>query len=306
MTLGTAWPELPTEDWDATRRTLHRYCQIVGKLRMALVPFRNHWWHVTLYVDTRGLTTGPMPVGGARLLEVAFDVVDHRLVVSTSEGEQKWFTLHDGLSCANFHSQLFTALRGLEVMVEIDPAPFDLDGPPLDDDRDHDAYDADAIMRYWTILRSTSQVLARFAGGFNGKQSPVHLFWHSFDLALARFSGRPAPPRESADAVTAEAYSHEIIAFGFWPGDERVRYPAFYSYTAPAPDGLVEQPLEPAAARWLPEQASAHLPYEEVRTAADPSASLLAFLTSAYEAGARSAGWDLAAFATGRNERATR
>ena len=296
--LDAAWPPLPLEAWADTKQTLHRYCQIVGKVRMALVPYRNHWWHVTLYPDTRGLSTGPMPVGRGRTVEVAFDFVDHRLAVSTSDGRIESFPLVHGLACMDFYAQLFSTLAALGIDVKIRPEPFDLDGPLLSEDREHDAWDAEAVRRYWTVLRRVTDVLTEFAGWFNGKQSPAHLFWHSFDLALARFSGRTVPPRPGADRVTAEAYSHEVIAFGWWPGDAKVPYPAFYSYTAPAPAGLVDQPLRPTGATWNAEAGTAFLPYEVVQSSADPRATLLEFLSSTYDAGARTARWDLEAFAT--------
>jgi hypothetical protein len=295
---GAAWPALPLEAWADTKATLHRYCQVVGKVRMALVPFRNHWWHVTLYPDTRGLSTGPMPTGDGRALEIAFDLIDHRLVVSASDGNTQSFTLADGLACMDFYGGLFGILDRLGVNVKIRPAPFDLRGPLLSEDREHDAYDPEAVSRYWTVLRHVADVLAEFAGWFNGKQSPVHLFWHSFDLALGRYSGRAAPPRPGADRVTAEAYSHEVIAFGFWPGDEKTPYPAFYSYTAPAPAGLAERGLRPREATWDAAAGTAYLPYEAVRRSPAPRATLLDFFSSAYQAGAGAAGWDQAAFAT--------
>jgi hypothetical protein len=270
----------------------------VGKVRMALVPFRNHWWHVTLYPHTRGLTTGPMPAGDGRTVEIAFDLIDHRLIVSSSDGAIHRLALTDGLACKDFYRGLFDILDRLTVTVNIHPAPFDLQGPLLSEDREHDAYDADAVVRYWTVLRNMAGVLEEFMGWFNGKQSPVHLFWHSFDLAQARFSGRPAPPRPGADRVTAEAYSHEVIAFGFWPGDDKTRYPALYSYTAPAPAGLVQQPLRPEEASWDPQAGTAYLAYEAVRTSAAPRSTVLDFFRSAYEAGAAAAGWDTTAFAT--------
>jgi hypothetical protein len=298
-----AWPPLPYEDWEPTKQTLHRFVQIVGKVRMSLVPFRNHWWHVTLAVSAHGLTTGPMPAGDL-LAEVELDFVDHRVHVRTSEGRRASFALRDRLPCSRFYSDLFTALREVGVDTRIHPRPFDLgDSPAFPDDTVHDRYDADAVLRWWTILRAVGATLARFAGGFNGKASPVHLFWHSFDLAHARFSGRRAPAMPGADAVTAEAYSHEVIAVGWWPGDERrTPYPAFYSYTAPEPEGLRDQPLAPAEAEWQDPGAGslAILPYDAVRTAADPDAALLEFYESAYRAGALAAGWDREAFATGR------
>jgi hypothetical protein len=293
---ATAWPPLPYAAWEPTKQTLHRYIQIVGKVRMALTPPRNHWWHVTLYVGTRGLTTGPMP-DGDRHVEIAFDLLDHRLVVTTSDGGLQALELRDRPACADVFHALFAALAELGVHPEIRPEPFDLgDSPPFAQDTVHAAYDADAVERFWRVLAATERVLTAFAGGFTGKASPVHLFWHSFDLAHARYSGRRAPVAPDADPVTAEAYSHEVIAFGFWPGDDRrTPFPAFYSYTAPEPPGLASHPLGPPAAAWQDTGAGslAILPYEDVRTAADPAGVLLDFLEHAYRAGAASAGWDL-------------
>ena len=298
-----AWPALPYGEWEPTRETLHRYAQMVGKLRMQLVPFRNHWWHVTLYVSARGLTTGPMPVGDV-LAEVELDFMDHAVRVRTSAGRTAGFPLRDRLPCARFFADLAQALRDAGVDAEPGRQPFDLgDSPPFPDDTEHDRYDAEAVERYWAILRRTDAALARFASRFAGKASPTHLFWHSFDLAHARFSGRRAPGIEGADAVTAEAYSHEIIAFGWWPGDDRrAPYPAFYSYTAPEPAGLREAPLEPAEAAWhdTGNGSLAVLPYDAVRAAPNPERTLLAFYESAYAAGARLAGWDAAELASGR------
>jgi hypothetical protein len=237
-----------------------------------------------------------MPVSDGRCLEIVFDFVDHRLVLTTSTAESRSFGLHHGLACSDFYRQLFSALAGLGVEVVIHPAPFDLSGPLLSEDREHDAYDSEAVERYWTILRRTADVMNRFAGQFNGKQSPVQLFWHSFDIALARFSGRPAPPREGADPVTKEAYSHEVISFGFWPGDDKVPSASFYSYTAPAPEGLTAQPLQPATAFWNEQAGTAYLPYDDVRNSADPAKKLMEFFESAYEAGVTTAGWDREAF----------
>jgi hypothetical protein len=300
-----AWPDLPYDAWRPTRDTLHRYVQMVGKVRMALVPFRSHWWHATLYVSVRGLTTGPMPHGG-RTAEIELDLVDHGLRVRTSDGRAAGFALRDRLPCARFYRDLFGCLHEVGVDVDIVPRPFDLgEGPAFPDDTLHDRYDADAVERWWRILLLTDGVLARFASGFNGKTSPTHLFWHSFDIAQARFSGRRAPAREGVDAVTAEAYSHELIAVGWWPGDERTTpYPAFYSYTAPEPDGLRDQPLVPGAA-WQDAGGGslAVLRYDAVRSATDPGAAVLDFCESAYRAGAAAAGWDVADLATRRAPR---
>jgi hypothetical protein len=218
-----SWPPLPYADWQPTKETLHRYAQIIGKIRMSLVPFRNHWWHVTLLPTTRGLTTGPMPQGG-RAVEIVLDFIDHRVHITSSDGQHRTLALGQRPACADFYRDVFAALDELGFRVAIHPAPFDLgDDLSLADDTIHDSYDADAVARYWRILASTHQVLEVFAARFNGKASPIQLFWHGFDLAHSRYSGRRAPARPGADAVTVEAYSHEVIAFGFWPG----RLPAY-------------------------------------------------------------------------------
>jgi hypothetical protein len=298
-----AWPALPYAEWEPTKQTLHRYVQIVGKVRMTLVPPLNHWWHVTLYVSARGLTTGPMPFGG-ETVEIELDFIDHRAHVRASDGTRAAFPLRDRLACARFYSDLFAALHDVGVDAEIDARPFDLgDSTPFPDDTLHDSYDAGAVERYWTILRLTDAAFATFRSRFNGKASPAHVFWHSFDIAHTRFSGRRAPPIEGADPVTAEAYSHELISFGWWPGDDRTTpYPAFYSYAAPEPAGLRDQPLAGAGAAWqdVGTGSLAVLPYDDIRTAADPAAELLEFYDSVYRAGATAAGWDVAALATGR------
>jgi len=232
----------------------------------------------------------------AGLAEIELDLVAHRAVVRTSRGDTRDFALREGLSVAAFHDLLFGALGALGVRCVIRPTPFDLgDSPPFPEDREHRAYDAEAVGRWWTTLRSTADVLGEFSGRFSGKTSPVHLFWHGLDLAVTRFSGRRAPAIEGADPVTAEAYSHEVVSFGFWAGDDRVPAPAFYSYTAPEPPGLTEQPLAPAAAAWQtgPTGSLALLMYEDALAEPDPRAALMEFLESAYLAGATTAGWDI-------------
>jgi hypothetical protein len=301
MTSGLGgWPELPYDAWKPTKETLHRYAQIIGKVRMELTPSRNHWWHVTLYVTESGLTTGPMPYEG-RDVAIELDLLEHHAYVKDSDGNQADFPLTHRPACADFYTELFSALAEIGVEVDIHSEPFDLgDSPALDRDRLNASYDADAVERYWRILASTRRVFQRFEGSFLGKASPVHLFWHSFDLAHARYSGRPAPPSEGADRVSAEAYSHEVIAFGFWPGDERTTaYPAYYSYTAPEPDGLRDQPLDPDAAHWQDtgNGSLAVLPYDAVASAPDPDKVLLDFFEAAYLAGAGAAEWDLEALA---------
>ena len=287
----TALPPLPLEDWEATKNTLHLWVQIVGKIRLASTAPRNHWWHVPLYVDVRGLTTRRMHAANGVVFQIRFDFVGHRLVVETNEGASESFPLVDGLSVSEFDRKLHDTLAGLGIDVAIRENPFGVPmTTPFPDDREHASYDPDAVERFWRILDWSDGVFEEFAGWFCGKTSPVHLFWHSFDLAVTRFGGKRAPALPDADAVTQEAYSHELISFGFWAGDQNVREPSYYSYTAPEPDGLRERPLRPDSAVWT--ETLALLPYEAVRTAADPRAALLAFLESAYEAGAGAAGWD--------------
>lgn len=293
-------PPLPLAEWEPTKETLHRFVQIVGKIRLAAAPPANHWWHATLAVTSRGVSTQVMPVpGGDRTFAIDFDLIDHRLEIASSDGAVEAFPLV-GVSVARFYAELFARLAALGIDVVISPRPFDLEPPvPFPADTIHNAYDATYITRYWRILAWVDAVFKEFGGRFTGKSSPVHLFWHSFDLALARFSGRRAPERPGADPVTREAYSHELISFGFWAGDAKVRTPAFYSYTAPEPPGLTDQPLRPAQAVWDAANggALALLAYDDLRQSSAPLVVLLDFLESAYQAGARTAGWDQAALA---------
>jgi hypothetical protein len=289
-------PLLPLKEWEDTKETLHRYCQIAGKVRMEYSPYRNHWWNVTLYVTTRGLTTGPIPYGRTTF-DISFDLLENRLAVTTGEGAFS-FALDD-LPVAEFYRRLFEGLRSLEIDASINPESFGLDDEhTLDTNTYHCTCAEGYVRRYHHVLGWVDQVFKEFAGRFNGKTSPVQLYWHSFDLAVTRFSGRRAPVRSGADPVTREAYSHEVISFGFWPGDPSFREPAFYSYTAPEPEGLTEEPLHPPAASWQ-EGGTALLTYEEVRSSGTPRETLLEFLQSAYEAGAKTAGWDVEEFRAG-------
>jgi hypothetical protein len=290
-------PELPLTSWEATKDTLHLWAQIVGKIRMASSPPRNHWWHVPLYVDVRGLTTRRLHAENGVAFEIAFDFVDHRLVVETNEGGFESFALVDGLSVSAFDEQLHGLLARLDVDMTIRESPFGVPmTTPFPDDREHASYDGDAVERFWRILDWTDGVFEEFAGWYCGKTSPVHLFWHSLDLALTRFGGKRAPALPDADPVTQEAYTHEVVSFGFWAGDQNVREPTYYSYTAPEPAGLRTRPLQPGEAFWADQGTGslALLRYDVVRAAADPRRTLLAFLESAYRAGAGAAGWDAA------------
>jgi hypothetical protein len=292
----TQLPELALEDWEPTKETLHLWTQIVGKVRLAAAQPQNHWWHVTLYVDAHGLTTRRLRSNDLDF-DVSFDFVAHELVVRTGRGEARSFPLTDGLSVAGFQERLFAILAAFGIVVETRPEPYGIPiTTPFAEDSEHASYDREAVARYFGALRWSDWTLQEFAGWFCAKTSPVHFFWHGFDLAVTRFSGRRAPELPTADPVTREAYTHEVISFGFWPGDRAVRLPAFYSYTAPEPEDLADKPLRPDAATWQQPYGSSHLallPYDEVRTSSDPRTTLLDFLESAYEAGANAAGWDV-------------
>ena len=297
--MSAAPPVLPYESWAAAKDTLHLWCQVVGKTKLALTTRRNHWWNVTLQVSARGLTTSRMP-SAASNLELELDLVGHRLRARTT-GAEEGFDLVDGLSVAGFHRRLGQVLDDLGVRAPIRGVPFGVPmTTPFAEDEEHASYDADAAGRYLAALQWSADVFDEYAGWSHLKTSPVHVFWHSFDLAVTRFSGRPAPPNPGADPVTAEAYSQEVVSFGFWPGDPDVRYPAYYAYAAPEPPGLRERPLRPDSATWVEQRGGslALLPYEEVCGAPDSRQTLLDFLQSGFEAGAGLAGWDLAGTAT--------
>jgi hypothetical protein len=293
-------PDLPLAAWRPTKDTLHLYVQIVGKVRLAVAAPHNHWWHVPLYLDVAGLTTRRLQRRGVTF-QISFDFNEHVLRVRAAGGRSEVFALQDGLSVAAFDRELHTALGRLGVDVELREHPYGLPiTTPFAEDVEHASYDPEHVRRYWQILNWADGVFDEFSGWYSGKTSPVHLFWHSLDLAVTRFSGRRAALPADMDPVNREAYSHEVISFGFWPGDDSVGEPAFYSYTAPAPDGLTDRPLRPDAARWteLPSGQIAVLPYEAVRGASDPRRALLSFLQSGYDAGSISAGWDREALAS--------
>src|SRR3954465_12029210 len=293
------WPELPTAAWRDTCATLQLWTQIVGKIRLAKSPWLNHSWHVALYVTPRGLTTSPVP-DGARTFQIDFDFVDHRLRIATSDGAQRHFALA-GHSVASFYVATLAALGELGIAVAIDETPNELPDPiKFSEDTAHASYDADAVRRFLQILVNADRVFKQFRTGFLGKASPVHFFWGSFDLAVTRFSGRRAPRHPGgvphlADAVAQEAYSHEVSSAGFWPGGGGIDYAAFYSYAYPAPEGFRTSPVRPEQAFFSEALGEFILPYDAVRTAADPEGALLEFLQSTYEAAANAAHWDRAA-----------
>jgi hypothetical protein len=293
------WPALPYGDWEETATTLHLWTQIVGKIRLAQSPWTNHSWHVPLYLTARGLTTSPIPCH-ARLFELSFDFLDHQLVIQSSDGGCRQVALQPR-SVADFHRAVFGALRELGLEVSIHTTPSELaDAIPFELDTVHHHYDAQAAQRFWRALLQADRVFKEFRARFLGKCSPVHFFWGSFDLAVTRFSGRPAPPHPGGipnfpDWVAREAYSHEVSSAGFWPGGGGITYPAFYSYAYPAPAGFAAAAVRPDGAFWEPSLGEFLLPYEQVRNASSPDALLLDFLQSTYEAAADGAGWDRSA-----------
>ncbi|MDQ1468962.1 MAG: hypothetical protein QOJ99_442 [Bryobacterales bacterium] len=289
------WPALPWEEWKDTAATLHMWTQIIGKTRLMLTPRENHWWNVPLYVTPRGLSTWSIPVKDD-LFEVAFDFIDHQLHIRLSTGESKSIALRPQ-SVAAFYQEYLNLLQSFGIDAKIDPKPVEVSDPiPFEEDQQHASYDRDYAHRFWCVLRRCDTIFKQFRSQFIGKSSPVHFFWGSFDLAVTRFSGRPAPPRPGADLITREAYSHEVISAGFWPGNGGFGTPAFYCYAAPEPEGLAGEPLRPAPAFYSNELKEFILKYDDVRLAKSPDDALLDFLQSSYEAAARLANWDRAAF----------
>ena len=287
---------LPYAEWEPTLTTLHLWCQVVGKIALRASPLRNHWWNCTLKPTARGVRTELLHANGIPF-DLELDFVDHRALARGGEYDAITFRLHDGLSVAEFYANVRATLSALGIEVPIVAKPYGVPSltTPFADDREHRSYDPVMVRRWWNVTRWTAGVFERFASEFTGKQGPVQLFWHSFDLALGRYSGRRAsgPPKD--DPVEREAYSHEVIAFGFWPGDPNVQAPAYYTYTAPEPATLTTYALRPAGAVWNAAGAG-HMgvvQYETIRTAPDPDAALLDFLRSGYEAGTRAASWNV-------------
>lgn len=288
------WPALPLMSWEETCETLHLWTQIVGKVRLELSPPLNHWWQVPFYVTARGLTTSPMPIPGepGQIFEIHFDFLDHQLLILTSSGTAKMIPLIPR-SVSAFYQEFMASLQALGINVTINTLPSEIKNPiPCDQDEVHSSYDPDAVQRFWRILVQVDRILAEFRAHFLGKSSQVHFFWGSFDLAETRFSGRRAPQREKVDRITREAYSHEVISCGFWPGDDHFAEPAFYSYTFPEPPGLKDATICPAPAFYHPKMSEFLLRYEDVRSADAPEQMLMDFFQSTYEAGATLGKWD--------------
>ena len=293
---SSAWPVLPFEEWTDTLETLHLWTQVVGKVRMVQTPWINHSWSVPLYVTATGLTTSLVP-HGREGFELAFDFLADQLVLTTTTNERRTVALAPR-SVAEFHGEVLGRLEEVGMPVAIYPVPSEIpDAIPFHEDTDHDAYDGDQVRSLWRALLQVQRVFTRFRGHYLGKASPVHFFWGSFDLAVTRFSGRSAPAHPGGipnfpDDVAREAYSHEVTSCGFWPGNRASATPIFYAYAYPTPEGFADARVEPAEAFWLTELGEFALPYESVRTAADPDGHLLSFLESTHAAAAGLAGWD--------------
>lgn len=295
----SSWPTIVYEEWKDTQATLHLWTQMVGKIRLARTPWVNHSWHVPFYVTARGLTTSPIP-GGARMFEIEFDFLEHEIVISTTDAQVERIQLGPR-TVADLYQELFGRLKTLGLETRIRTIPNEIpNGIPFEQDRAHAAYDPDYVTRFWRALVQADRVLKAFRSRFIGKSSPVHFFWGSFDLALTRFSGRPAPLHPGGipnlpDWVAREAYSHEVSSCGFWPGGEVLPEPVFYAYAYPEPAGFKSAALRPAGARYHPDLGEFVLPYSEVQRASSPDTTLLEFAQSTYEAAADLAGWDRSA-----------
>jgi hypothetical protein len=291
-TVETRWPKLPLAEWNDTYATLHMWTQVVGKVRLGLSPAINHFWGCTLYVSSRGLTTSPIPYERGAF-EVLFDFVAHSLEITTSAGETRAFRLQPR-TVAEFYAEFMSALESLGIQAKVWTMPVEVPRPVrFNLDERHKSYDPKYAHRFWRILVSADAVFREFRARFIGKCSPVHFFWGSFDLAVTRFSGRRAPERPGADAVTREAYSHEVISVGFWPGDgEVIKDAAFYAYAAPEPAGFNRRAVLPGKAFYSKEKGEYFLMYEDVRQSANPEKDLLDFCQSTYEAGAIAGNWD--------------
>jgi hypothetical protein len=293
------WPELRYDEWKDTLATLHLWSQIAGKIRLRQESFINHWWHVTFYVTQHGLTTSMMPYSGGRTFGIDFDFIEHRLRIVDCDGRRAEFAL-EPMSVAAFYDRTMRALNELDIHVKINTIPNEIaEAIPFERDTVHASYDKRYVERFWRALLQADRLCKKFRAGFIGKSSPVHFFWGAFDLAVTRFSGRVAPPHPGGfpnipDWAMREAYSHEVQSVGFWPGGNGAEA-MFYSYAYPAPPAFSQAAVRPDAAAWYAPLGEFILPYEAVRTAADPDAAVLDFFNSTYEAAAETGHWDRAA-----------
>jgi hypothetical protein len=292
--MSNSWPILKFSEWQDTLATLHMWTQVVGKIHLRQTPLVNHWWNVPLYVSARGLTTSAMPYED-RIFEIEFDFIDHQLLIKCSDDSTTTLALRPQ-SVADFYAEVMSALRGLGMEIKIWTTPVEIPNPiPFEEDHEHKSYDAEYANHCWRALVKMDEVFKEFRARFIGKVSPVHFFWGSFDMAVTRFSGRPAPPREGADLITREAYSHEVISHGWWPGNKDMEA-AFYSYTAPEPAGLADTvgagKIRPPQTFYSSDMKEFFLPYDDVRKSPSPDQALMDFCQTTYEAGADLAGWD--------------
>lgn len=290
------WPELPFNEWKETLATLQLYTQVIGKIRLQSMPWLNHSWHVTLYITPVGLTTGSMPYKQSAF-EIQFNFIQHKLSIISSSGITKEIELYDR-SVADFYKEVFKALKGAGISIHIYAKPNEIENPiPFNEDETHKTYNKEQVTKYWQALIQVEKIFIKFRAGFKGKCSPVHLFWGGFDLAVTRFSGRPAPVHPGGAphiplAVMQEAYSHEVSSCGFWPGSEAFPQAAFYSYCYPASSEFSKQPVEPEQAFYSNEMGEFILLYDDVRNAPDPEETLMRFLTTTYEAAANTGNWN--------------
>lgn len=291
-------PKLNYKGNEEKKMTLHLFLQIMGKIRLKMTPRKNHWWYVTEYVNTQGLTTGSIPYNsGLDKFSITLNVIHHKLEVKTSKGELESFPLQESLKVADFYKKLIAIMQKLNISVSILDVPYDLGiDKSFDEITEYHHYDKVYTQNLWRILLWVDDVFTEFSGRFYGKTCPVHLYWHSMDLAVTRFSGNEAPPMaDDARISDKDAYSHECISFGFWAGDKNVTEPAFYSYTYPSPQGIDQEILSPSGAEWVNSNGSAMaiLKYNGLLTEDDPREALLAFMEAAYQAGAKKANWDI-------------
>lgn len=285
------WPALPLSTWKDTYATLHMWTQIVGKVKLRLTPLVNHWWNIPLYVTARGLTTSRIPYG-QRAFELWFDFLQHQLVLQMNDGLVKTLPL-EPRPVAEFYQEFMELLRSANIELKIWKMPVEIPDPiSFDQDRVHASYDRASVEKFWRILLSADTVFNQFRARFIGKSSPVHFFWGSFDLAVTRFSGRRAPERSGADAMTREAYSHEVSSVGFWPGGGSIKDAAFYSYAAPEPPGFKDKHVRPEAAFYERQLGEFLLMYDDVRKAESPTTALHDFCQSTYEVAATLGNWD--------------
>jgi hypothetical protein len=292
-------PDLPLHEWENTKMTIHLYMQIVGKIKLKSMPRRNHWWNITLLINSKGVTTGAIPYQNGSF-EIQFNFLLHKLELTTTIGETEVFNLHDSLSVAEFYNTLFEKLHKLNIQVKIIAAPYSLPDAnpittPFSEITKYAAYQKDYVEKFWKILLWVHNVFTEFSGTFYGKTSPVQLFWHHLDLVVTRFSDKKIPFLPGMGKSDKDAYSHEVVSFGFWAGDENIPAPAFYSYTYPSPENLQQQSLKPSSAYWKNNNGSpmALLMYDDLKKEIDQRKGLLDFLESAYVAGATLIGWNV-------------